>query len=276
MAEVKWIKINVDMFDDEKIKIIQSMPDGDALLVVWIKLITLAGKTNDGGYIYIAENMPYTDEMLSVIMNKPLNTIRLALDTFTKLGMIEIDVRGIYLVNFDKHQSLDRMEKIKEQNRIRKQRQREREKQLKLSENSISHVTGHAEVTSSHVTDIDIDKDIYIDINKNILSKEQLEKEFEEIWSMYPKKQGKSNALKSYIKARKNGVDKERIWNGLGSYISYIKSNGTATQYIKNGSTWFNQECWNDDYTIVKKQEGVKKDDGIKYADGSIYANLEC
>ena len=49
MAEVKWIKLNVDMFDDEKIKIIQAMPDGDSLLVVWIKLITLAGKTNDGG-----------------------------------------------------------------------------------------------------------------------------------------------------------------------------------------------------------------------------------
>ena len=268
MAEVKWIKINVDMFDDEKIKIIQSMPDGDALLVVWIKLITLAGKTNDGGYIYIAENMPYTDEMLSVIMNKPLNAIRLALDIFTKLGMIENDVKGIYLVNFDKHQSLDKMEKIKEQNRIRKQRQREREKeeQLKLSEG----VTGHVTVTQSHATDIDKD------IDKDILSKTELENEFEEIWSMYPKKQGKSNALKSYIKARKNGVDKETVWSGLGNYISYIKSNGTATQYIKNGSTWFNQECWNDDYTIVKKQEGVKKDDGNKYADGSIYANLEC
>ena len=150
MAEVKWIKINVDMFDDEKIKIIQSMPDGDALLVVWIKLITLAGKTNDGGYIYIAENMPYTDEMLSVIMNKPLNTIRLALDTFTKLGMIEIDVRGIYLVNFDKHQSLDRMEKIKEQNRIRKQRQREREKEKLLGYGKCAYC-GDEGSTTDHV-----------------------------------------------------------------------------------------------------------------------------
>ena len=72
MATVKWIKLNVDMFDDEKIKIIQAMPDGDAILVIWIKLIALAGKTNDGGYIYISENIPYTDEMLSVIMNKPI------------------------------------------------------------------------------------------------------------------------------------------------------------------------------------------------------------
>ena len=105
MSNVKWIKINVDMFDDEKIKIIQSMPDGDALLVVWVRLITLAGKTNDRGYVYIAENLPYTEEMLSVIMNKPLNTIRLSLEMFTKLNMIEIDEKGIYLLNFEKYQS---------------------------------------------------------------------------------------------------------------------------------------------------------------------------
>ena len=152
MAEIRWIKLNVDMFDDEKIKIIQSMPDGDALLVIWIKLIALAGKTNDGGYIYIADNIPYTEEMLSVIMNKPLTTIRLAIDTFTSLQMIEEDTRGIYLVNFEKHQSLDKMERIKEQNRLRKQRERERKS---LMSRNVTQ-----DVTQCHATDIDKDKDI--------------------------------------------------------------------------------------------------------------------
>ena len=114
MASVKWIKLNVDMFDDEKIKIIQAMPDGDAILVIWIKLITLAGKTNDGGYIYISDNIPYTEEMLSIIMNKPIMTVKLAMETFAKLKMVENDTKGIYLVNFEKHQSLDRMQEIRE------------------------------------------------------------------------------------------------------------------------------------------------------------------
>lgn len=158
MAEVKWIKINVDMFDDEKIKIIQSMPEGDALLIVWIKLITLAGKTNDGGYVYIAENMPYTDEMLSVIMNKPLNTIRLALETFNKLGMVENDIKGIYLVNFEKHQSLDKLAEIREKNRLRVKKFREKQKQLECN------------VTETLCNDIDIDKelDIEIELDKDI------------------------------------------------------------------------------------------------------------
>ena len=161
MSSVKWIKINIDMFDDEKIKIIQAMPEGDSLLVVWIKLITLAGKTNDGGYIYIAENMPYTEEMLSTIMNKPINTIRLALSTFLSLKMIEEDTKGIYLVNFEKHQSLDKMEKIKEQNRIRVAKYRDKKKQELLECNN--DVTLH--VMQSNGIDIDIDKDIDKDNN---------------------------------------------------------------------------------------------------------------
>ena len=164
MANVKWIKITVDMFDDEKIKIIQSMPEGDTLLVVWIKLITLAGKTNDGGYVYIAEGMPYTDEMLSIIMNKPLNTIRLALDTFSKLGMIENDVKGIYLLNFEKHQSLDKLEKLKEQNRLRVAKYREKQKMLD------SNVTGNVTVMQSNTIDIDKEEDKEEEIEIDIIN----------------------------------------------------------------------------------------------------------
>lgn len=154
MAEIKWIKLNVDMFDDEKIKIIQSMPEGDALLVIWIKLITLAGKTNDNGYIYIADSVPYTEEMLSVIMNKPLLTIRLAIETFTNLQMIDADTKGIYLVNFEKHQSLEKMQRIKEQNRLRQAKFKEK-KRLMASGN----VSGNAKVTQGNATDIDKDED---------------------------------------------------------------------------------------------------------------------
>ena len=130
MAEVKWIKLSVDMFDDEKIKIIQAMPEGDALLVIWIKLISLAGKVNDGGYIYISENIPYTEDMLAIIMNKPISTIKLAMQTFISLRMIESDTKGIYLVNFDKHQSLDKLAEIREYNRLAKQKSRTKRKAL--------------------------------------------------------------------------------------------------------------------------------------------------
>lgn len=186
MADVKWIKLNIDMFDDEKIKIIQSMPEGDAMCVIWIKLLTLAGKTNDKGYVYITDDMPYTDEMLAVIFNKPLNTVRLALDTFTKLGMIDVDSKGIYLLNFDRHQSLDKLEKIKEQTRARVQKHREKAKQIALVEDVTLHVT------QSNATDIDIDKELEIDkeLDKDI----EIDKEKEK-----NKKNKKNNIKKEYF-----------------------------------------------------------------------------
>ena len=80
------------------------------------------------------------------------------------------------------------------------------------------------------------------------------DKEFDEIWELYPKKQGKQNALKAYIKARKDGVDKDDIINGINNYIFYIKKMNIEPKYIKQGSTWFNQRCWGDDYTVVEKR----------------------
>lgn len=200
MAEVKWIKITVDMFDDEKIKIIQSMPEGDALLVVWIKLITLAGKTNDGGYVYISENMPYTDEMLSVIMNKPLNTIRLALDTFIKLGMIENDIKGIYLLNFEKHQSLDKLAEIREQTRRRVARFREKQKALESGNED------NASVTLRNAIDIDKEEDIDIEIEKENNKRKNFKKPSVE-------------EVQQYCTQRQNNINAEH-------FIDYYEANG--------------------------------------------------
>jgi predicted phage replisome organizer len=126
---------------------------------VWIKLITLAGKTNDGGYIYISDNIPYTEEMLSVIMNKPIATIRLAIQTFTNLRMLDNDTKGIYLVNFDKHQSLDKLEKIKEQNRERQAKFKEK-RRLLLQSNVTNNVSGNAKVTQGNAIDIEVEEEI--------------------------------------------------------------------------------------------------------------------
>ena len=107
MAEIRWIKLRIDMFDDEKIKIIQSMPEGDAILVIWIRIIALAGKCNSNGLVLVEDEFPYTDEMLSVIFGKPLSTVKLALATFEKFRMIENTEKGIYITNFDKHQNIE-------------------------------------------------------------------------------------------------------------------------------------------------------------------------
>lgn len=159
MADINWIKLRVDMFDDEKIKIIQSMPEGDAILVIWIRIIALAGKCNAKGLVLIEDEFPYSDEMLATIFNKPLATVRLALGTFEKFRMIERTEKGIYISNFEKHQNTEGMEKIREQARIRKQREREKKRVLleagntpALPDNSSENPETLPENVTSHVT----------------------------------------------------------------------------------------------------------------------------
>jgi len=117
--DVKWIKITTNMFDDEKIRIIEKMPDGDSILVIWIKLLTLAGRINSSGYIMLTENIPYTDETLAVIFDRPLMTVQLALQTFQRFEMLHYQDGKAIISNWDKHQNIDGLDKIREQTRLR-------------------------------------------------------------------------------------------------------------------------------------------------------------
>lgn len=85
MIEIKWIKLAVNMFDDEKIKLIRTMPEANAIVVIWVQLLCLAGKNNHGGYVYMDQNVAYSEEMLASLFDHPLNTIRMALSTLEKI-----------------------------------------------------------------------------------------------------------------------------------------------------------------------------------------------
>ena len=165
MSNVKWIKIITNMFDNRKIKQIRKLPDGDSLIVVWLQIICLAGQVNDNGMLYFSKDIPYTEDMLAVEFDRHINLIRLALSTFERFKMIEIIDDVLLVSNWEKYQSVDELNKLKEQNRLRQRKFKE--KQRLLSE---SNVTVTLPVTQSNATDIDIDidKDIY-SISKDIL-----------------------------------------------------------------------------------------------------------
>ena len=166
MADVKWIKIAINMFDNRKIRQIETMPDGDSLLLIWVKLLCLAGNVNDGGYIYLTKEIPYTDEMLATQFNKPLPTIRLALKTFEQFGMIEVINNMILLSSWQKYQNTDKLEEMREKNRARQKRYYDRQKEKLLAEHNLT-----LGITSSNALDIDKDIDIDIDKKKSISKK---------------------------------------------------------------------------------------------------------
>lgn len=118
MADVKWIKITTDIFDDEKILLIESMPNAYAIITVWFKLLCLAGKQNNSGVFMMNNQIPYTDKMLATILRMKESTVTMALQTFESFGMVKIIDGVITIPNWNKHQSLDSYEKKKERDRL--------------------------------------------------------------------------------------------------------------------------------------------------------------
>ena len=160
--DVKWIKVSTSMFESSrKIKQIELMPEGDTILVIWLKFLLLAGNVNDRGAIYITPEIPYTEEMLANELRRPLATVRMALSVFETFGMIEIIDNIYYLSAWEKHQNVDGLEKIREQNRQRKRLQREREKLLLPETSRDSHVT----VTQSHALEEEKEKEKDLEIH---------------------------------------------------------------------------------------------------------------
>ena len=155
MADVRWIKITVDMFDNRKIKHLRRLPNGDSIVLIWVMLLTLAGRCNAGGMVFLTENIPYTPSMLADELGFDEATITLALKSFEALGMVSTNEDSFLRVDgWAEHQNVDGMEKIREQNRIRKQNQRERQKELPGMSRD-----GHGTVTQSHATDIEVEEE---------------------------------------------------------------------------------------------------------------------
>ena len=127
MAEVKWIKVMVDLFDDEKIIMIDQLPGADTLMIVWFKLLCFAGKQNNGGVFTVA-GVPHNAETLAAAFRRKPATVQRALDVFEQFGMIEIVDGVITITNWEKHQNIDGMDKIREQNRERKRKWDEKQK----------------------------------------------------------------------------------------------------------------------------------------------------
>ena len=148
---MKWIKIVTDIFDDDKILLIESMPEADAIIVIWFKLLCLAGKQNNSGVFLLNGRIAYTDEMFATIFRRPLSTVRLALKTFEQFGMIEIINDTVTIPNWEKHQKLDALEASREATRNRVARHREKQKLLVDSGN----VTGNVTVTDGNADRID-------------------------------------------------------------------------------------------------------------------------
>ena len=258
MSEQKryyWIKLKTDFFNQEAVDLLLSQPNGCQYVVLYQMLCLNTANNNGEMTTRVGEMIvPYNiDKIVRDTKYFDHDTVTVALELFKRLGLIYQEENGVLRitdsVKMVGYESANREAIKKREYRMRKK---------------IEDISGDKKGTNcpteieirDRVKRLDIDKD-----NKVKINKKELESEFVELWNEYPRKQGKENALKAYIKARTGGVDKSIILNGIKAYKAFLKANKTDSKYIKQGSTWFNQHCWEDDYGQAPKVNNAEDDD---------------
>ena len=203
MADVKWVKITTDMFDNRKIKHLRRLPEGNNIVLIWVMLLTMAGRCNSGGMIFLTENIPYTPKMLADELDFEENTVLLALEALQKFNMIITDGGVFAIAGWEEYQNIEGLDKIREQNRIRQKAWYDRQKALLDAPNA----TPNVRITQSNATDIDIDKELDIEEeNNNISDSDEPSKPKTKRFTPPAVEE-----VQAYCKERKNNVDAQRF-----------------------------------------------------------------
>lgn len=265
MADVKWIKLMTDMFDNRKIKHLRKLPEGNNIVLIWVMLLTMAGRCNANGMIFLTENILYTPKMLADELDFDENTVILALNALEEFGMICRDGRKLLIYGWEEHQNIEGLDKIREQTRKRVAKHRENQKMLESTTMSMKRYS-NVTVTQCNATEEDIEIDIDKDIN-NInsasdnapkVSKSDISEFFESIWKLYPNKKGKGQVSDSKKKALYE-IGFEKMARAIERYKSDLEKD--EWRNAQNGSTFFNSGYvdYLDENYEPPKQQPVKK-----------------
>lgn len=266
-----WLKLDKNFLKSSQIKVIKNMQNGKDYIIFYLSLLLESIETV--GHLRFSDLVPYNEEMLSSVTDTNVDIVRSAVKIFQSLGLLEIFDDGTIFMTQVAQMTGKESESAE---RVRQYRLREREKIKSLQCNG--DVTESNDNKDKQTTENNINEHITNNIqeeqqteNTNIETflpvlpsnenkQKNFEKEFDKLWEYYPNKKGKDQAKNKYILARKNGTTYEEIAQGLKNYLKYIKDENIESKYIKHGSTWFNQKCWNDDYktsnTSNKKSDG--------------------
>ena len=242
MADVKWIKLTTDMFDNRKIKHLRRLPEGNNIVLIWVMLLTMAGRCNSGGMIFLTENIPYTPKMLADELDFEENTVQLALKALEQLNMVVTDQGYFAIAGWEEYQNIEGMDKIREQNRIRQKKWYDKQKAL-------PNVIPNVRVTQPNATEEDIEEDKEKEVEKKRRKKDFTPPTLKEI--------------EDYCKSRNNKVDAKRFFDFFDA-SNWVDSKGNKVRNWKQKViTW-------ESYNKEVKTDGQATGDSNKVRFGNI------
>ena len=258
MSDVRWIKIVTDIFDDEKILLIETLPEADSIIVIWFKLLCLAGKQNNSGVFLMNNRMAYTDKMFSTIFRRKEATVQLALRTFEEFGMIEIIDDAVTIPNWGKHQNIDSIENKKRYMREYMTVYREQQKRIANRKNEDTEPCKTNSKTNSKAnvsrTDKNREEKIREDKKENDT---EYSADFITFWSEYPKKEDKVKAYKVWKKLKVTDVMLKEIIKGVKTWK--LTTQWQTPKYIQNPKNWLEGRRWEDELGV----KGFERQDDL-------------
>lgn len=249
-----WIKLKTDFFNREDIDFLLSQPNGCQYVVLY-QMLCLSTANNDGrletriGEVII----PFRAEKIARDCRYfDIDTVNVAMTLYKKMGLIYEQEDGTLRIS-----KYEEMVGSESSSTKRVREWRNKQKLLQCNTNVTQEKDNRDQIIDNREEDKEKDSETKI-INDKSLTIKQINNEFEYLWKLYPRKNGKKDALRHYIVARRKGTEYKNVLEGVYAYLDYIKSQKIETQYIKHGSTWFNQECWNDEYLIINQKRTLK------------------
>ncbi len=235
-----WLKLKRDFFKRHDIRIVEAQTNGKEYILFYLKL--LCESVDHDGNLRFSDQIPYDDEMLATITNTNVDIVRSAVQLFARLNMLEIMDDGTLYMN-------QVQEMIGSETYWAEQKRKQKQRQMQcIVENVDSDVgnfpTDVQQLSNESPTCPSKSKRQ----SKSKSKKEELSKEFEQLWSEYPRKQGKKKAFDAYEKARNAGASFQEVMDGVNAYVAYINADKIEPRFIKMGSTFFSQQSWQDEW----------------------------
>jgi predicted phage replisome organizer len=242
---INWFKLDVNILDNTKIKLIRKYPDGDSIIVLWLGLLCLGMKSDEPGIIKIADGLPYTADELSSIFDISVKTVQLGIELFCKYGMIQAIEGGLMeIIGFRESQSIDKIEYQRAKNREKVARFRLKNK---LLENKDVTVTG------GNVTDREEKRRE----EKNRSDKNRVEKKYIQIYeSVYMTQKEIDKLIADY--------GKEYVESKIKDMDSYFNQIGLAKAKKKYKSHYHTFLNWTRMETKKNKPKQVSIIDNLK------------
>ena len=243
-----WIKLKTDFFNQDTIDFLLSQKNGCQYIVLY-QMLCLNTANNEGKLATNIGEMIVPYDVNKIVRDTKyfdFDTVTVALELFKKLGLVYKEEESILkITNFEEMVGSE----VSSAKRVREHR--ERKKMLQCNTDVTQEIEKDKEIENRDKI-LDINKEnLYISSSKS-KDNEILKEEFEKLWKLYPKKVGKDKSFTKYKKYRTAKGNEyctyEEVLSGLERYLDYIKVN--AWYSPKDGSTWFNNRGWNDEYNV--------------------------